>query len=65
MKLIEIDKEIRVENEINTEAEEEVSGFNSKIFEIESLIKSEVDKVTPLRDKNIETFCNVNPFNFF
>ena len=32
LKLLEIDKEIRIENEINTEAEEEVSGFNNKIL---------------------------------
>ena len=54
LKLLEIDKEINVENEINSEAEGEVSGFNSKIFEIESLIKSETDKINPLREKNIE-----------
>jgi chromosome segregation protein len=45
LKLLEIDKEIRVENEINTEAEGEVSGFNDKISEIEKLIKSETDKL--------------------
>ncbi len=63
LKLIEIDKEIRVENEINTEAEGEVSGFNKKIFEIESLIKSETDKVTPLREKNIENLSKIQRLN--
>ena len=63
LKLIEIDKEIRVENEINTEAESEVSGFNNKIFEIESLIKSETDKVTPLREKNIENLSTIQRLN--
>ena len=63
LKLIEIDKEIRVENEINTEAEGEVSGFNNKIFEIESLIKSETDKVTPLREKNIENLSTIQRLN--
>ncbi len=63
LKLIEIDKEIRVENEINTEAEVEVSGFNNKIFEIESLIKSETDKVTPLREKNIENLSTIQRLN--
>ena len=53
LKLLEIDKEITVENEINTEAEGEVSGFNNKISEIERLIKSEIDQVTPLREKKI------------
>ena len=56
MKLIEIDKEIRIENEINNEAEGEVEGFNTKISEIENLIKSATDKVSPLREKNIENY---------
>ena len=63
LKLLEIDKEIRIENEINTEAEGEVSGFNSKIFEIESSIKSEIDKVTPLREKNIENLSKIQRLN--
>ena len=63
LKLLEIDKEITVENEINTEAEGEVSGFNNKISEIESLIKSEIDKVTPLREKNIESLSKIQRLN--
>ncbi len=63
LKLLEIEKEIRIENEINTEAEGEVSGFNNKIFELESLIKSETDKVTPLREKNIENLSKIQRLN--
>ena len=63
LKLLEIDKEIRVENEINTEAEGEVSGFNDKISELDSLIKSETDKVTPLREKNIENLSKIQRLN--
>ena len=63
LKLLEIDKEIRVENEINTEAEEEVSGSNSKISELENLVKSETDKVTPLREKNIENLSKIQRLN--
>ena len=63
LKLLEIDKEIRIENEINTEAEGEVSGFNNKISELESLIKSETDKVTPLREKNIENLSKIQRLN--
>ena len=63
LKLLEIDKEIRIENEINTEAENEVSGFNNKISEIESLIKTEIDKVTPLREKNIENLSRIQRLN--
>jgi chromosome segregation protein len=63
LKLLEIDKEIRVENEINTEAGGEVSGFNNKISELEQLIKSETDKVTPLREKNIENLSKIQRLN--
>jgi len=63
LRLLEIDKEIRIENEINTEAEGEVSGFNNKISEIENLIKSETDKVTPLREKNIENLSKIQRLN--
>ena len=63
LKLLEIDKEIRIENEINTEAEGEVSGFNNKISELENLIKSETDKVTPLREKNIENLSKIQRLN--
>ncbi|MDC0533722.1 AAA family ATPase [Candidatus Pelagibacter sp.] len=63
LKLLEIDKEIRIENEINTEAEGEVSGFNSKILELENLVKLETDKVTPLREKNIENVSKIQRLN--
>ena len=63
LKLIEIDKEIRVENEINTEAESEVSGFNNKISQLENLIKTETDKVSPLREKNIENLSKIQRLN--
>ena len=63
LKLLEIDKEIRVENEINTEAEGEVSGYNNKISELEKTIKSEIEKVTPLREKNIENLSKIQRLN--
>ena len=63
LKLLEIDKEIRIENEINTEAGEEVSGFNNKISEIEKSIKLETEKVSPLREKNIENLSKIQRLN--
>ena len=63
LKLLEIDKEINIENEINIEAEGEVEGFNNKILEIEKLIKIETDKVTPLRERNIENLSKVQRLN--
>ena len=63
LKLIEIDKEITIENEINKEAEGEVSGFNESITELETLIKLETEKVTPLREKNIENLSKIQRLN--
>ncbi len=63
LKLLEIDKEIRVENEINSEAEGEVTGFNNRILEFEKSIKFETEKVTPLREKNIENLSKIQRLN--
>ena len=63
LKLLEIDKEIKIENEINTEAEGEVSGFNEKISEIENFIKTETEKVNPLREKNIANLSKIQRLN--
>ena len=63
LKLLEIDKEIKVENEINTEAEGEVSDYNKKISDFENLIKVETDKVLPLREKNIENLSKIQRLN--
>ncbi len=63
LKLLEIDKEIRIENEINSEAEGEVSGYNNKISEFEKTIKSETDKIAPLREKNIENLSKIQRLN--
>ena len=63
LKLLEIDKEITVENEINTEAEGEVSGYNSKILELDKIIKNEAEKISPLREKNIESLSKIQRLN--
>jgi len=63
LKLIEIDKEIRIENEINSEAGGEVEGFNAKISELESLIKTAMEKVSPLRERNIENLSRIQRLN--
>ena len=63
LKLLDIDNEIRIENEINAEAEGGVSNFNQQIAEFENLIKSETDKVTPLREKNIENLSKIQRMN--
>jgi chromosome segregation protein len=63
LKLLDIDNEIKIENEINTEAEGEVSGYNKRINEFENLINIEADKVSPLREKNIENLSKIQRLN--
>jgi len=63
LKLLEIDKEIKIENEINNEAGGEVEGFNNKITELENLIKTATEKVSPLREKNIENLSRIQRLN--
>ena len=63
LRLLDIDKEIRIENEINTEAGGEVESFNNRISELENLIKTSTDKVAPLREKNIENLSRIQRLN--
>jgi len=63
LKLLDIDNEIRIENEINAEAEGGVSNFNKQIVEFENSIESETNKVTPLREKNIENLSKIQRMN--
>ena len=63
LKLLDIDNEIKIENEINNEAEGEVSNFNQQITQFENSIKIETDKVSPLREKNIENLSRIQRLN--
>ena len=63
LKLLDIDNEIRIENEINNEAEGEVNYFNQQITTFENSIKVETDKVSPLREKNIENLSRIQRLN--
>jgi len=63
LRLKDIDNEIKLENEINSEAEDEVSGFNIEINQFKNLIKNENDKVAPLREKNIENLSKIQRLN--
>ena len=63
LRLKDIDHEIEVENEINSEAEDEVGGFNMQINNIENLIKNETTKVKPLREKNFENLSKLQRLN--
>ena len=63
LKLKEIDNEIKLENEINVEADDKVKNFNNKLEEIDKAIKIEVEKVTPVREKNIENLSKIQRLN--
>ncbi|MDA9063067.1 chromosome segregation protein SMC [Candidatus Pelagibacter sp.] len=63
LKLLDIDNEIRIEKEINNEAEGEVNNFNQQIAQFENSIKTETDKVSPLREKNIENLSRIQRLN--
>ena len=63
LKLKDIDHEIKLEDEINKEAEGGVSDFNVQINQFEYLIKNETDQVAPLREKNIENLSKIQRLN--
>ena len=63
LRLKDIDHEMKLENEINSEAEDEVGGFNMQINNLENLIKNETTKVSPLREKNIENLSKLQRLN--
>ena len=63
LKLKDIDQEIKLENEINTEADNEVKKFKDKIDEIETKISTETNKINPVKDKNIENISRIQRLN--
>ena len=63
LKLIEIDNEIKLENEINNEANDKVKDFNEKLEKLEKEIKDHIQKVTPIREKNIENLSKIQRLN--
>jgi len=63
LRLKDIDHEIKLENEINNEASNEVGSYNDQINNFEKLIKDETDKVSPLREKNIENLSKLQRLN--
>ncbi len=63
LRLKDIDHEIKLENEINDEANNEVDSYNNQINNFEKLIKVETDKVSPLREKNIENVSKLQRLN--
>ena len=63
LRLKEIDNEIKLENEINVEAESKVKQFNEKFEEIESQIRFGLEKIAPIKEKNIENLSKIQRLN--
>ena len=63
LKLKDIDHEIKLENEINTEAEDQVKEFNSQLENLEKRITDETNKVTPIKERNIENLSKIQRLN--
>ena len=63
LKLKDIDHEIKLENEINSEAEDQVKEFNSQLENLEKRITDETNKVTPIRERNIENLSKIQRLN--
>ena len=63
LRMKDIDREIKLENEINSEADNEVNNFNKKLEDMNKEIKSETEKVTPVREKNIENLSKIQRLN--
>ena len=63
LKLKDIDHEIKIENEINSEAVGEVETYNKKINEIENQIQIETEKVKTIREKNLENISKIQRLN--
>ena len=63
LRIREIENEIKVENEINKDAEKEFSLFNDKILDLENSIKKIDDELRPIRDNNLEIISRIQRLN--
>jgi len=63
LKIKEIENEIKVENEINADAEKEFSLFNDKILDLENSIKKLEDELRPIRENNLEIISRIQRLN--
>ncbi len=63
LKIREIENEIKVENEINADAEKEFSLFNDRIIDLENSIKKLEEESRPIRDTNLEIISRIQRLN--
>ena len=63
LKLQDIQKEIKLENENIDEYDDEISGLNIELAHCYNLLENEKSKVKPLRDKNLEVLSKLQRLN--
>ncbi len=63
LKIREVENEIKIETEINADAEKEFTLFNNKILDLENSIKNLEDSLRPIRDNNLEIISRVQRLN--
>ena len=63
LRLLEIEHEIKLENEINEDADSKVNQFNEKLKSLEEQINNKIKKVNPIREKNQETASKIQRLN--
>ena len=63
LKLQEIDKEIKLEKEINEDSDKEFNKFNSEIEDLKNKIQYELDKIDPIKQKNFENLSKIQRLN--
>ena len=63
LRLLEIDNEIKVENEINNEADDQVKSFNDKLEDLSMKIIEKNKNVNPIREKNQENLSKIQRLN--
>ena len=63
LRLLEIDNEIKVENEINNEADDQVKSFNDKLEDLGMKIIEKNKNVNPIREKNQENLSKIQRLN--
>ena len=63
LKLQDLEKEIKIEDEINDESEDEMSGLKLEINHFTNLLENENSKLKPLRLKNIENLSRLQRIN--
>jgi len=63
LRLQEIERESKLENEILSETDDEISALTIELNHANSLIEEEVRKLKPFRDKNVEVLSKLQRIN--